>query len=77
MVNEPPPRLSQAAREAIRGHLAKQRRLSAVSVSRVLRDIRTSAPALRESDEDLIQQIAMDAVDSGLALHFDKHTEGR
>lgn len=77
MVNEPPPRLSQAAREAIRDHLAKQRRLSAVSVSRVLRDIRTSAPALRESDEDLIQQIAMDAVDSGLALHFDKHTEGR
>lgn len=67
-----PPRLSTAAREAIHRGLVGQYRSTAVPISRILRTIRTELPALPYSDEELIQQIVLDATGQGLAVHFDK-----
>ena len=66
------PRLSVAAREAILRGLSRQSGSAAVPISRVLHNIRTDFPALRESDEDLIRQIVIDATGRGLAVYFDR-----
>ena len=75
MSGTPMPRLSLAAREAIIHRLASRSKLAPVPISRILHDIRSDAPDLRESDEELIQQIVMDATDSGFAVHFDHDSE--
>lgn len=75
METEPSPRLSLAAKEAILRRLATQGRTTPVPISKMLRDIRTGFPALRESDEDLIRQIVTEAADHGLAVHFDRQED--
>lgn len=67
------PRASLAVREIIRRHLAAQGRSHAVSISKILNAVRTERP-LQESDEELIYLIAEDAIDHGLAVHFDRTT---
>lgn len=75
MSSGPMPRLSSAAREAIIHRLASWSKSAPVPISRILHDIRSDTPNLRESDEELIQQIVMDATDSGFAVHFDRDGE--
>jgi len=75
MTSTASPRASLAAREAIRRHLAARNRSEAIPVSKMLSDLRTERPPLRESDEELVYLIVEDAIDHGLAVHFDHGDE--
>ena len=66
-----PARLSNVAREAIHRRLQQQRKGDPIPLSRVLREVRAELPSLRESDDDLINHIVIEATDNGLFVHFD------
>lgn len=65
-------RLSTAAREAIRRRLSTQSKAAAVPISRILRHLRSDAPTLDESDDELVHHIVLEATSHGLAVHFDE-----
>lgn len=70
MVDHQPPRLSLSTREAIRNRLSGLNRSTAVPISRILSHVRSTIPKLDESDDDLIEQIVMEATGNGFAIHF-------
>lgn len=67
----PSPRLPEAIKEAIRQHIAGRTGAAPVQVSRLLRDVRSAVDTTHLTDDDLIEQIVMDATDHGLSVHFD------
>lgn len=75
MGDQPTARLSIAARKAIHSQLSNSPGSTAVPISKILREIRSDVPELRKSDEELIDQIVMEATDYGLAVHFDQERD--
>lgn len=67
-----PSRLPESIKEAVRQHIAKQAAVAPVQVSRILRDIRSSVDATHVTDEELVQQIVVDATNHGFSIHFDQ-----
>lgn len=67
----PSPRLPEAIKEAIRQHIAGRTSAAPVQVSRLLRDVRSAVDTAHITDEELVEQIVMDATDHGLSVHFD------
>lgn len=68
----PSPRLPEAIKEAIRQHIAGRTSTAPVQVSRLLRDVRSAIDASQVTDDELVEQIVMDATDQGLPVHFDR-----
>lgn len=69
-----PPRLPEGIKNAIRQRIAKQASAAPVQISRLLRDIRSTVDASSITDDELVQQIVIDATDRGLSVHFDRES---
>lgn len=69
------PRLPESIKEVIRQHIAKRGSMAPVQISQILRDVRLTVDASHATDDELVQQIVMDATDHGLSVHFDNQGE--